>query len=74
MQMMLTGFLGKTKAKEFMGDLWLLLLEAQESEYGIPRELIELKKAELARKKVNIFFLLSYFLNKMFKTTLVYTF
>lgn len=70
MQMMLTGFLGKTKAKEFMGDLWILLLEAQESEYGIPRELIEQKKAELARKKVNFFL----FFNFNLKTTLVYTF
>ena len=54
MQMMLTGFLGKTKAKDFMGDLWIMLVEAQESEYGIPRELIEQKKAELANKKVKI--------------------
>lgn len=64
MQMMLTGFLGKTKAKDFMGDLWLLLLEAQESEYGIPRELIELKKAELARKKVYLFLILIFIISQ----------
>lgn len=62
--MMLTGFLGKTKAKDFMGDLWLLLLEAQESEYGIPRELIELKKAELARKKVYLFLILIFIISQ----------
>lgn len=57
MQMMLTGFLGKTKAKDFMGDLWLMLIEAQESEFGIPQELIDQKKAELAKKKVNNFYI-----------------
>lgn len=53
MQIMLTGFLGKTKAKTFMSDLWSLLLEAQESQYGLPRELIEQTKSELEKKKVN---------------------
>lgn len=50
-QMMLTGFLGKTKAKAFMQDLWNILLESQESPYGVPKELIEQKKNELERKK-----------------------
>ncbi len=54
MQIMLTGFLGKTKAKSFMNDLWILLIEAQESPYGIPKELVEIKKAELQKKEVNI--------------------
>lgn len=53
MQIMLTGFLGKTKARTFMGDLWTSLLDAQASEFGLPRELIEQKKAELAKKKVS---------------------
>jgi len=53
MQIMLTGFLGKTKAKSFMNDLWILLLEAQQSPYGIPKELVEIKKAELQKKEVS---------------------
>lgn len=52
MQIMLTGFLGKTKARDFMGELWTLFMDAQANEYGLPRELIEMKKAELAKKKV----------------------
>jgi serine/arginine repetitive matrix protein 1 len=52
MQMMLTGFLGKTKSRIFMEDLWNTLADAQENEFGIPRELIELKKQELQKKKV----------------------
>ena len=52
MQMMLTGFLGKTKSREFMKDLWVILGDAQENEFGIPRELIEMKKAELQKRKV----------------------
>lgn len=56
MQIMLTGFLGKTKARTFMGELWNLLVDAQSSEFGLPRELIEQKKAELAKKKVQLFF------------------
>lgn len=54
MQMMMTGFLGKTKSREFMEDLWNSLLEAQENEFGIPPELIELKKIELQKKKVQV--------------------
>lgn len=53
MQIMLTGFLGKTKARTFMGELWNLLMDAQTNEYGIPQEMIEQKKAEMAKKKVN---------------------
>jgi hypothetical protein len=53
MQMMMTGFLGKTKTRIFMEDLWNILAEAQENEFGIPQELIELKKIELQKKKVN---------------------
>merc|ERR1712127_298075 len=42
-QIMMTGFLGKTKSRLFIGDLWTFLLEAQANQYGIPRELIEMK-------------------------------
>jgi hypothetical protein len=52
MQMMMTGFLGKTKTRVFMEDLWNVLAEAQENEFGIPQELIELKKIEMQKKKV----------------------
>ena len=52
MQIMLTGFLGKTRAKNFMTDLWNMLISAQESDKGIPPELIELKKQELKKEEV----------------------
>ena len=52
MQMMMTGFLGKTKSRVFMEDLWNILADAQENEFGLPRELIEMKKTEMLKKKV----------------------
>ncbi len=52
MQIMLTGFLGKTRARTFMTDLIELLTSAMESPDGIPNELVELKKLELQKKKV----------------------
>lgn len=51
MQIMMTGFLGKTKAKAFIGELWNLLLEAQSSQHGIPKEMIEMKRTEMVKKK-----------------------
>lgn len=53
-QIMMTGFLGKTKARTFMGELWSTLLEAQTSPHGIPAELIELKREEMQKKKVSL--------------------
>jgi hypothetical protein len=53
MQIMMTGFLGKTKARSFMGELWNLMIDAQENTHGIPTELIEQKKAELLKKSVS---------------------
>jgi len=50
-QIMMTGFLGKTKARTFIGDLWDTLVQAQESPHGIPVELIELKRSQLIKKK-----------------------
>jgi hypothetical protein len=50
-QIMMTGFLGKTKARTFMAELWTTLVEAQTSPHGIPAELIELKREELMKKK-----------------------
>ena len=45
----MTGFLGKTNARNFLAELWDLLLEAQENPHGIPPKLIELKKAEMKK-------------------------
>jgi serine/arginine repetitive matrix protein 1 len=54
MQINLTGFLGGSKARLFIGELWGLLASAQSSPDGIPAELVELKKKELQKRKVNI--------------------
>jgi hypothetical protein len=51
MQIMMTGFLGKTKAKLFLGELWNSLIEAQNSPHGIPKEMIEMKRTEMVKKK-----------------------
>ncbi|KAI8642697.1 serine/arginine repetitive matrix 1 [Parasitella parasitica] len=50
MQINLTGFL-EGKTQPFMGELWKLLLSAQNSVGGIPQEFIEQKKEELRRKQ-----------------------
>jgi serine/arginine repetitive matrix protein 1 len=42
----LTGFLDKD-APAFCKEMWNLLLSAQESSNGIPKELLEAKKAEI---------------------------
>jgi hypothetical protein len=42
----LTGFLDKD-APAFCREMWNLLLSAQESSNGIPKELLEAKKAEI---------------------------
>lgn len=52
MQINLTGFLDGKKAREFMGELWQLLLSGQAMHDGIPPELIELKKEELKKRQV----------------------
>ncbi|KII87767.1 hypothetical protein PLICRDRAFT_112049 [Plicaturopsis crispa FD-325 SS-3] len=46
MQINLTGFLTNS-TPSFMTSLWNLLLEAQESEAGVPRTFLEEKKAEM---------------------------
>lgn len=50
MQIQLTGFLEGNTMK-FMEELWNLLLSAQESLAGIPKEILEKKKQEIALKK-----------------------
>ncbi|CAN7938755.1 unnamed protein product [Ixodes hexagonus] len=51
MQINLTGFLNGKNARDFMGDLWTLLLSAQESVGGIPAEFLEQKKEEIKKRQ-----------------------
>jgi len=51
MQVHLTGFF-EHKTGEFMRALWSMLLSAQNSLSGIPRELLEMKKEEIRQRKV----------------------
>ncbi len=51
MQIQLTGFLDKD-TPTFCKDLWKLLLSAQMSPQGVPKELLEAKKMELMQEKV----------------------
>lgn len=51
LQIQLTGFLDKDTA-QFCKDLWNLLLSAQSSPQGVPKELLEAKKLELMQEKV----------------------
>ena len=47
----MTGFL-EADAAEISKELWNLLLIAQSSPQGVPKELLEAKKAELIQEKV----------------------
>jgi serine/arginine repetitive matrix protein 1 len=51
-QIQLTGFLNKDTAP-FCKELWDLMLSAQDSPMGVPRELLEAKKAELQQEQVS---------------------
>ncbi|KIH86995.1 hypothetical protein SPBR_08533 [Sporothrix brasiliensis 5110] len=51
LQIQLTGFL-ESQTPEFCKELWTLLLSAQSSPQGIPRELLEAKKMELIQEKI----------------------
>ena len=51
LQIQLTGFL-ETQTPAFCLELWTLMLSAQASPQGIPRELLEAKKLELIQEKV----------------------
>lgn len=52
MQINLTGFLNGKNAREFMKDLWPLLLSAQENIAGIPSVFLEQKKEEIRQRQV----------------------
>lgn len=51
LQIQLTGFLEKD-TPAFCKELWILCLSAQSNPQGVPKELLEAKKAELIQEKV----------------------
>ena len=50
-QLDLAGFLGEDEAAKFASELWDMMLDAQTQPRGIPKKLIEQKKAEIAAQK-----------------------
>ncbi|XP_026189546.1 serine/arginine repetitive matrix protein 1 isoform X2 [Mastacembelus armatus] len=52
MQINLTGFLNGKNAREFMKDLWPLLLSAQDNIAGIPSAFLEQKKEEIKQRQI----------------------
>ena len=50
-QVDLAAFLGEKESAIFCRELWELLLDAQDSPGGIPRKLLEAKKAEMAKER-----------------------
>lgn len=52
MQINLTGFLNGKNAREFMKELWDMLLSAQAHPSGIPEKMIEAKKLELREREL----------------------
>ena len=53
-QLDLVGFLGDEQAAKFATELWEMMLDAQSQPRGIPRVLIEQKKAEIEAQKAAI--------------------
>ncbi|ROT34804.1 PWI domain-containing protein [Sodiomyces alkalinus F11] len=51
LQIQLTGFLNK-QTPSFCKELWNMLLSAQSSPQGVPKELLEAKKQELIQEKI----------------------
>jgi len=58
MQINLTGFLNGRNARSFMGELWDLLVSAQESVTGIPEAFLQQKKDQIKKRLVIINFYL----------------
>lgn len=54
MQINLTGFLNGKNARSFMGELWDLLVSAQESVTGIPEAFLQQKKDQIKKRLVGI--------------------
>merc|ERR1719247_1233577 len=50
LQLNLQAFLAR-KAPKFMKELWEMLLSAQESPVGVPKQLLDARKAEMMAKK-----------------------
>lgn len=50
MQINMTAFLNGKNARQFMDELWALLISAQESESGIPELFIQQKKEEILKR------------------------
>ncbi len=50
-QLDLAGFLGEDEAAKFASELWNMMLDGQNQPRGIPKILIEQKKAEIAAQK-----------------------
>lgn len=57
MQINLTGFLNGKNARMFMGELWPLLLSAQENIAGIPSAFLEQKKEEIKQRQVTYLYI-----------------
>ena len=51
-QINLTGFLNARAARQFVSELWDLLLSAQESPSGIPAKFVDQKKEEILKRQV----------------------
>lgn len=54
MQINLTGFLNGINARSFMGELWDLLVSAQENVSGIPEAFLQQKKDQIKKRLVSI--------------------
>ena len=52
-QINLTGFLNAKNARQFMCELWDLLLSAMDNIGGIPAKFVEQKKEEIKRRQVS---------------------
>ncbi|KAF2739309.1 PWI domain-containing protein [Polyplosphaeria fusca] len=48
---MLEGFLGRAACTKFCKELWNLMLSAQNSPIGVPKELLEAKKLQLQQEQ-----------------------
>jgi serine/arginine repetitive matrix protein 1 len=65
MQVNLIGFLNARRSREFMAELWSMLLAAQKTTDGIPPQLIADKVEELKRRQVCEFLMLSHLLRNL---------
>ena len=54
MQMNLTGFLNAKRSREFMGELWAMLVAAQETDDGIAPQLVDMKITEMTQYSADV--------------------